>query len=154
MDLGRRTDDAGHPTAKEPPDPETAEGLTEKLIEKREKLEYFMVTAATAVIVFTLNDFNKMDGVLRSANRTLLLAGWACLLAAAGFALFAIRSRHSVYSLAIDVIRAGTPLEPDKDAKRVAKQKWIGRALNGMAVLFVAGVAVLALAYVFALDSP
>jgi hypothetical protein len=71
--------------------------LTDRLIEKRERFQYFIVAAATAVLVFTFNDYDEKGGILRLGPRGLVVASWACLLASAGAALFQIALRHDRY---------------------------------------------------------
>jgi hypothetical protein len=77
-------------------DPLRIDELTDRLIEKREKLQYFIITAATAVTVFTFNDFNKPLGLLRSGPAWLPLLGWLLLTTSSGLSLYVLRKRHDI----------------------------------------------------------
>jgi hypothetical protein len=133
--------------------PNQAEELTDKLIDKREKLQYFIITASTAVIVFSFNDFNKAQGTLRHGPLNLIMGGWIVLLLASAFSLYALRARQWVYGRAIDEIRGTDPLK-EEDKTRIGKvQTRIRWAGNLMSACFVGGVTLLAFAYVFALRS-
>ncbi len=74
--------------------------LGDKLIEKREKLSYFMVTASVGVIVFTFNNLNKPDSVLRvrPGTRGFMIWGSISLLLAALASLYGIYERHGQYA--------------------------------------------------------
>jgi hypothetical protein len=79
-----------------PPTSPTAaqmEELAEKLAERREKLDYFYITAFTAILVFTFNNFNLPAGVLVKAPVWLVEVGWASLIVAALCPMHVISAR-------------------------------------------------------------
>jgi hypothetical protein len=131
------------------------EELSDKLIEKREKLEYFIITASTAVIVFSFNDFNKADGVLQGGALWLTMLAWSLLLLAPGFALLAIRRRHGQYAISQEWLRQNRSApRDDAERSRIERGKLgvkVGDQLMG--AFFIGGMAVLALSYSFALLS-
>lgn len=78
---------------------ELSASLGDKLIDKRERLGYWTVTACTAVVVFTLNNLNHPQGLLRQSGEPVLIAyGCLFLIYAAGGSLYLIWERHRQYS--------------------------------------------------------
>lgn len=132
-------------------DPGLAEEMADKLIDKREKLEYFIVTASTAIIVFTFNDFNNPNGLLQRGSGSMTLAGWLVLLLASALALYGLRARHWVYSQAIADMRLSHSLPPVRMKKVRRAQTRIIWASHLMWGAFVLGTAMLARSYSLAL---
>ena len=130
-------------------DPGLAEEMADRLIEKREKLQYFLVTAATAVIVFTFNDFNDPQGILQEGSVRLTLAGWLVLLLSSALALYGLRARHWVYSRAIADMRSEDPLPLEQ--KRAGVQTRIIWASHLMWAFFIIGTGLMAFSYSLAL---
>jgi hypothetical protein len=116
--------------------------LTDRLIEKRERFQYFIVTASTAVLVFTFNNFNQPDGILRLGPRWLVIVGWFALLLAAAAALLQIALRHERYWRYIKTREAGAvrPRDDEEQGWVDVTRKIIVGARWAMAILFVAGV--------------
>src|SRR5919106_5268954 len=81
--------------------------LADRLIEKREKFQYFVITGATAVIVFTFNNFNDPNGVLRLGPHVITIVGWGLLLVSAAAALLLFPLRHARYAGFLDLLEAG-----------------------------------------------
>jgi hypothetical protein len=108
-----------------------ADELTDKLVERRERLAYFLITSATAIIAFTVTQLGQTDGPLRGASIPWLAAGWAGLLLSAGASLLLIWYRHESYSLYLDELY-GHPISKDKldsSVKRVVSFQWIAIGL-------------------------
>ena len=128
--------------------------LTDKLIEKREKLDYFIVTAATAVIVFTFKDFNDPKGLLHTVSLWVPAAGWVVLLMASGCALFSLKRRHTLNSISLDWRYEGRKAPKDEhELKRINRNlHWVKVSDFLMGCLFVAGMALLGLGYSLALQ--
>jgi hypothetical protein len=131
------------------------EELGDKLVEKREKLEYFITGASTAVIVFSFNDFNNADGVLQSGPLCLTMIAWFLLLMAPAFALLAIRRRHDQYAISQEWLRQNRSV-PQNDAEKGKIKR--GRLVTQlgdrlMVAFFISGMAVLAVSYSVALRS-
>ncbi len=127
--------------------------LTDKLIEKREKLNYFIVTAATAVIVFTFKDFNDRSGLLHSVTLWIPASGWVVLLISAGCALFALRRRHTLVSINQDWRYANRISPKDvTEARRIRVNTRLVKVSDFlMGLLFVVGMGLLGIAYSSAL---
>jgi hypothetical protein len=87
--------------------------LADLLIEKRERLGYFIVTGSTAILAFTVASLKDSIEGLGAITRIALIVGGLLLLAAAGLALFAIRQRHRVYADYLDEIQGITPKMPE-----------------------------------------
>src|SRR5947208_77768 len=79
-----------------------ADELADRLIERRERLAYFLITSSTAIIAFTVTQLGQTDGPLRGASIPWLAVGWAGLLLSAGASLLLIWYRHESYSLYLD----------------------------------------------------
>jgi hypothetical protein len=129
------------------------EELADKLLDKKEKFAYFLITAMTFIIAFTFNDFNAKGGVLKHAPLWLTGTGWGALISSSLLPLYVIRARHHTYTLNLRILESGrTRANPDEAAefRRVAARAQLAE-LAGTA-LFVAGVAVLASAYVVGLS--
>jgi len=131
------------------------EELSDKLIEKREKLEYFLISASTAVLVFSFNDFNKNEGLLQAGPLWLTMVSWSLLLLSPGFGLLAIRRRHGQYAISQEWLRENRTKPRDaKEKSKIERGKLSIRAGDLlMSVCFVAGIGVLALSYSLALLS-
>jgi hypothetical protein len=121
--------------------------LSDRLIEKREKFQYFIITGATAVIVFTFNNFNEPNGVLRLGPHWLTIGGWLVLLISAAAALFLFPLRHSRYAGFLDLLEAGQrqptgdKLRKEKRSRRLVRlTEWV------MGVAFITGVGALTVA--------
>lgn len=129
------------------------EELGDKLIEKREKLEYFLITASTAVIVFSFNDFNRKDGLLQGGHLWLTMIAWSLLLLSPAGGLLAIRRRHTQYALSQQWLREERHQAKDEKEKRKIERgtKLIQAGDSLMALSFLLGIAILALSYSYAL---
>lgn len=135
----------------EAPDP-LADELAEKLIEKREKLQYFIITASVAIIAFTFSNLNPGTGLLRDGSASLAIAGWALLLLAAGCSLLLIRARHEVYRVFVDMRYERRTVPTEEERTRVVRlQRRMGAGEMLMMVFFFAGAGVLAAAHGVAL---
>jgi hypothetical protein len=56
-----------------------ADELADRLVERRERLAYFLITSSTAIIAFTVTQLGQQDGPLRNALVSLSLsAGSDC----------------------------------------------------------------------------
>jgi hypothetical protein len=128
---------------------ETPGQLADKLIEKRERLLYFIVTASTAVIAFTFNNLSSSAGILHAAPAWLPISGWALLLLAAGAALYLIRRRHKEYFRYIDELYGRRPSPSEIEV--MAFRKLVARFELLMMSLFLVGVLLLVIAYAIAL---
>jgi hypothetical protein len=144
----------GEPPPPDSPDRLRIDELTDKLIEKREKLEYFIITAAIAVIVFTFKDFNDQHGLLHLVDPWVPAAGWIVLLAASGCALFALRRRHSLISINQDWrYENRTSAKDEREAWRIKWNTRLNRASDLlMGILFVSGMSLVGAAYTAALS--
>jgi hypothetical protein len=122
-----------------------ADDLADKLLEKREKLQYFIVTASTASVVFS---FNNASGLLRKSSVWLALAAWGALLLAAGLALFSIRERHKRYTIWVDTLYQGKSELSEEDRRKTNRsQRASGRAEPVILALFVTGITLLAISF-------
>jgi TRAP-type C4-dicarboxylate transport system permease small subunit len=123
--------------------------IEDKLVEKREKLAYFIITASAALTAFTFNNLNSPDDVLRKAPLWVLLVGWALLLLAAAVSLLIIRKRHTTYAEVIEESR-GQAERPSEESV-IAYRRSMRRFEAVTMALFFAGFVVLAVAHVIAL---
>jgi lysylphosphatidylglycerol synthetase-like protein (DUF2156 family) len=122
--------------------PVNVDDLADRLIEKRERLHYFIVTASAAVIAFSLGALQPPRPPLTDASKTTAMFAGAALLLAAGTALGGIFYRHRVYANYLDVISGLRQPLSAKKQKRIRKAfAWIEGVMIG---LFFAGFAVLA----------
>jgi hypothetical protein len=124
-----------------------ADELADRLIERRERLAYFLVTGATAIIAFTVTQLNPSRGLLASAPILVLSTGWLVLLFSAGASLMLIWSRHEAYRLYLDMLY-GRSVESKRTEKARGKvRRWQAWALG----LFFIGMAIEILAWEIAL---
>ena len=122
--------------------------LGDKLIEKREKLSYFMVTASIGVIVFTFNNLNKKDSILRirAGTRVFMIWGSVALLLAALAALYSIYERHRQYARWLTVQDHGDP--EGKISRRMDRADIaLSAAAIGLPTAFLTGMSLLLVAY-------
>jgi len=122
--------------------------LGDKLIERREKFNYFIVTAAVSVVVFTFNNLNK-DSTLfkgRSDLRGFLVWGCIGLLGAALLALYSIYERHRQYARWLSIQDHGDP--KGRIASRMDRADVsLTVASAGIPTAFLAGMSLLLVAY-------
>jgi hypothetical protein len=121
-----------------------ADDLTDRLLDKKEKLHYFLVTASAAVIVFTFNDLNAPKGRLQEA-RSLVVVGWVFLLVAMFASLLLIFLRQRQYDRFIQKLYEGVSPQLDHEIKLGLKRVIVAEvaALS----LLPAGMATLAIGY-------
>jgi len=128
------------------------DALTDKLIDKTEKLNYFIVTAGTAVLVFTFRDFNSASGLLRLAPIWLVAAGWGALLVSALSSLGTVRQGHLLYRLYIRIRNQGRQTTNPGEACRVQRIYAYMRLGEFMMIAaFLVGISGLVTAYITAL---
>jgi hypothetical protein len=87
--------------------------LADRLIDKREKLQYFVVTGSTAILAFTIATLRDAVDSIGACTRVALVTGGMLLLAAAGIALYAIFKRHRVYAEYLDERLGRAPKTPE-----------------------------------------
>ena len=138
----------------EPPQqarPNTDE-ITDKLIDKEQKLNYFLVTASTAILVFTFNDFNSPRGLLQSAPLGLVASGWALLIISAVASLYIVREGHKLYRMYIKLRNQGLD-EPTPEMRCIVERIYDRRELAERIMIggFVLGILGLASAYIAAM---
>jgi hypothetical protein len=115
-------------------DPAKADELADKLIERRERLAYFLITGSTAIIAFTVTQLNRSNGPLRTASIPWLTVGWLGLLLSAGSSLMLIWRRHQAYALYLDSLY-GVQTE---DKERTKAQDRVNRwQMAGLAFFFL-----------------
>jgi hypothetical protein len=124
------------------------EELTDKLAERREKLDYFYITAFTAILVFTFNNFNSPSGVLVKAPVWVVEVGWASLIVAALCPLYVIGIRFRRFAMNMDR-QVGKPFDKDLFKLLRRRAQFVYRA---MTVFFVVGVGALCAAYALGLN--
>lgn len=127
--------------------------LTDKLIEKSEKLNYFIVTANTALLVFTFNDFNSPSGVLHDAPEWLLSVAWGSLIVASVASLSIVRQGHRLYRLHIKILNDNRASPNTEELAAITRMyRHVAAAELLMIWFFVAGVVGLVSSYLVALD--
>jgi hypothetical protein len=124
------------------------EELTDKLAERREKLDYFYITAFAAILVFTFNNFNSPSGVLVKAPVWLVEVGWGSLIAAALCPLYVISVRFQRFAMNLDR-QVGKDFDEDLFKHLRRRAEFARRALT---VFFVVGVGALCAAYALGLN--
>ena len=130
------------------------EDLADKLLDKKEKFAYFLITAMTFIIVFTFNDFNASSGVLRLAPLWLVGLGWGVLITSSLLPLYVIRVRQDAYALNLRILESGRTQATPEEAARFEQIQGRSKAAERLgSSLFVAGVGLLASAYVVGLSS-
>ena len=114
--------------------------LADRLIDKREKLAYFVVTASVAVTVFTLNNMNDANGIVRGQGLgPWLLSGCILLLVSAGLSLSTVLVRHDQYSRWLTIKDTGDP-EGAIDRAMTHWENYIRRVRVLMVGTFVIGM--------------
>jgi hypothetical protein len=128
------------------------EEVTDRLIEKVEKLNYFLVTASTAVLVFTFNDFNSSTGLLQSSPVLLVAFGWAFLIMSSVASLLVVRDGHELYRIYIK-LRNQRLDQPPPETQRIVQRLYARTRFLEITMIggFLLGIAVLASAYIAAL---
>ena len=124
------------------------EELTDNLVERREKLDYFYITAFTAILVFTFNNFNSRSGILVKAPVWLVEVGWGALIVAALCPLYVIGVRFKRFAMNLDR-KVGKPF--DKVLFKRLRRRG-ERAQYAMTLFFVTGVAALCFSYALGLS--
>lgn len=119
------------------------EERAENLADRREKLDYFYISAAVAILVFTFNDFNNAKGALQQAPLWLVETGWGALIIAALCPLYVIGARFARFAMNLDEI-AGKPVDRTRFKALRRRGEWVRRV---MAALFLVGVGSLAVGY-------
>jgi hypothetical protein len=123
--------------------PVEIEERAERLAERREKLDYFYISAFVAILVFTFNDFNSTNGALQMAPLWLVEMGWGSLIVAALCPLYVMGVRFERFAMNLDEI-AGKKIDRSKFRALRHRGELVRRA---MALFFFAGVVSLAIAY-------
>jgi hypothetical protein len=151
-----RTGDAEPRKRLDPGELESLDALTDRLTDRREKFQYFIVTAATAVIVFTFSNANSATGVLHAAPWWMPFFAWVFLAGSAGLALFGVWTRHDLYASYLDERYEGRKNLAELPSARQDRVRSLQRRIRVLqavvASLFVAGVVLLALAYATGLE--
>lgn len=123
--------------------------IEDRLVEKRERLNYFIITASTAVIAFTFNNLNSPEGILRQGSLLQPLTGWSLLFLASVAALYLIRRRHTEYARYLDELHKRTT--PPSENVRARYRDRIAIVEFFMIEFFLAGMALLIIAHAVAL---
>jgi hypothetical protein len=126
--------------------------LTDKLIEKREKLLYFIITACTGIMVFTFNSLNNPDGFLHHSPRWPIMLGWGTLIISSVISLYLLHIRQDLYwlNLKIRYEKREEPSEGEiKDIKKTHNKMKILQVI--IILSFIIGVIFFATAYTIAL---
>jgi hypothetical protein len=108
----------------------TADELADRLLERRERLAYFLITGGTAIIAFTVTQLNQTNGALREGPVIWLAIGWLGLLLSAGCSLMLIWKRHRSYALYIDSLYGRDLTEQERDKARQSVEWWQKAALT------------------------
>jgi len=116
--------------------------LADRLIEKRERLHYFVITGSAGVIAFTIANLRASPSGLGLGARVAEFAGGGVLLFAGAVALFAIFDRHRVYADYLDELAGRRSAMSESDVRSV-RSRFAKRDARIM-VLFYLGVVVLA----------
>jgi len=124
------------------------EELADKLAERREKLDYFYITAFAAILVFTFNNFNSPSGVLSKAPVWLVEVGWASLIVAALCPLYVISVRFQRFAMNLDR-QVSKHFDQDRFERLKLRAEFSYRA---MTVFFVVGIGALCAAYALGLN--
>lgn len=129
-----------------------ADELAERLIERREKLNYFLATASIAVIAFSLKTALDSRRIFSGAGKVFVAWGCLLLLISAAGSLRVIRFRHSQAWTYIDRAlyqdnRAGADQEMEQ------RQEGMRVTARAMSYLFILGMAGVAIGYVWAIAS-
>jgi hypothetical protein len=128
----------------------TVDELADKLIERRERLAYFLITGGTTIIAFTVTQLNEKGGPLREASIPWLSIGWLVLLLSAGSSLMLIWKRHQSYALYIGWLYGREGVSPQERARaRRGVDRWQMAAL----AFFFAGSVIEIATWAFAVRS-
>ena len=119
----------------------------ENLAERREKLDYFYISAFTAILVFTFNNFNSRTGILAHAPVWLVEVGWGALIVGTLCPLYVIGARFKRFAINLDRI-AGKNVDGKLFMALRKRGEFVHRA---MTLLFVLGVGALCTAYALGL---
>jgi hypothetical protein len=126
--------------------------LTSRLNERREKLNYFIISASIAVIAFTLKAALDSRALFTGCRLALVVIGCGSLLGAAGGSLWTLRTRHGQEWKYIELAAYGNDVDAANKALDSTLDKMKARALWTF-IAFMGGIGVLALAYILAIAS-
>jgi hypothetical protein len=115
--------------------------LADRLIEKRERLHYFIVTASAAVLLFSLGLLKQPHHRVGGCAKVATVFGGILLLLAAGTALGGILYRHRIYSQYLDELQGLRQSTEAADQKTRRRFLWIE---GSMILLFFSGFVILA----------
>jgi hypothetical protein len=125
------------------------EDLADKLLDKREKFAYFLITAMAFIVAFTFGDFSDRNGVLHHAPVGLVAIGYVVLVLSSIFSLYVIRARHETYTQNLRILESGRVRADPVEAERFRRS---GGRIQGAerlsSLLFGAGIVLIAAAYV------
>jgi len=126
--------------------------LADRLVERRERLSYYMIGAAAGVLVFVLNSLNSPTAVLTISPRGLIVLSCALLISAAATSLYLIWERQNNYWHYLDIRynQAGTATDNDRTGI-VARRRRMGIATLLFGLLFGVAMGFLVTAYISAL---
>jgi hypothetical protein len=128
---------------------EFIDDLTHRLFELREKLNYFLITASTAVVVFTFNNLNSAQGTLGRASHILIAIGFGGMIGASGASLIVLYLRHSQYRRYLQIRYDGRVTPNEEELRQVRKAETLMLFWTGaLAASFVVGMGFLSAAYV------
>lgn len=146
-DAGRADRPADVPTPGELTAAEMEEQVA-KLAERREKLAYFYISAFTAILVFTFNNFNSRSGILVRAPVWLVELGWGALIVAALCPLYIINIGLKRFAMNFDRL-AGKKFDLTAFSALRRHSQLADRA---MTLFFLLGVGSLCSAYALGLN--
>lgn len=129
-----------------------ADVLTDRLNERREKLNYFLVTASVAVIAFTLKTALDRQSLFPGGRLILVAIGCILLLLTSGLSLWYVWTRHGQEWKYIELGLYGDDVETANTAMDKTLKAMRQRAAV-MVGLFLSGIGFLALAYLLAIAS-
>lgn len=124
--------------------------LTERLNERREKLNYFIVTASIAIIAFTLKTALDARTVFVGWRLALVGSGSFLLLIAAGGSLWMVRLRHAQSWRYIDLAKYKEDVAAANRAMEPVLEQMKSLAF-WMHLVFIVGVLVIAAGYMLAI---
>lgn len=97
-----------------------ADQLAEQLLERKDRLQYFIISASAAIFLFTFDDMNAPESILRLAPRLLVVLAWSCLVGAVAAAFIIIYVRHHRSGERLRLLYEGKPLEkPSQTARQL-----------------------------------
>jgi hypothetical protein len=120
---------------------EDIDDLADRLIEKRERLHYFIVTASAVVLLFSLGLLKQPHHRVGGYAKVATVFGGILLLLSAGAALGGILYRHRIYSQYLDELQGlrQSTKAADQNARR--RFLWIE---GSTILLFFSGFVILA----------